>query len=59
MKGRPSLPPGEARTMMLKTFVKPAAGEKFKALAKARGLTVAAAHREALMDWLTKHQETK
>lgn len=40
---------------MLKTFVKPAAGEKFKALAKARGLTVAAAHREALMDWLQKH----
>lgn len=43
--------------MMLKTFVKPAAGERFKTLAKARGLTVAAAHREALAQWVQRQEQ--
>lgn len=58
-RGRPPLPHGRARSVILKTRVKPAAADRFEEIATELGMTVSDAMREALARWCDVYEVNK
>lgn len=56
MRGRPPLPHGLSQEERLTVRVRPAVKATFTSLASAKGMTVAAAHRQALALWIERNR---
>jgi hypothetical protein len=57
-RGRPPLPAGTGQEERLSVRVRPATKATFTALAQAKGITVSAAHRQALAQWMARESKS-